>query len=248
MNTIFYGASSISAIRLREAIEMWGKIFSQFYGQVEAPTCFVNLRREDHDLKRPERLASCGRPSSWVQTKILDENGNEIPIGHVGEICVRGPLLMQHYLNKPSETAEAFEGEWLHTGDLGRFDEEGFLYIVGRKKDMIVTGGFNVYPREVEDVISANKSVQQAVVFGVPNDHWGEAVTAAITLRPGVTESRSLSNALLEEVKVAKGPVQTPKAIHFVDSIPLTPVGKPDKRRLSEMYAIHSKSEPAFED
>ena len=248
VNTIFYGASPISAIRLREAIEMWGKIFSQFYGQVEAPTCFVNLRREDHDLEKPGRLESCGRPSSWVQTKLLDEDGNETQIGDVGEICVRGPLLMQHYLNKPSETAEAFTGDWLHTGDLGRFDEEGFLYIVGRKKDMIVTGGFNVYPREIEDVISANKHVQQAVVFGVPNDRWGEAVTAVITLRPGVKELRSLADALLEEVKVAKGPVQTPKTIHFVDSIPLTPVGKPDKRRLSEVYATQSDSEAALED
>ena len=113
---------------------------------------------------------------------------------------------------------------------------------------MIVTGGFNVYPREIEDVISANTHVQQAVVFGVPNDRWGEAVTAVITLRPGVTESSSLADALLEEVKVAKGPVQTPKTIHFVDSIPLTPVGKPDKRRLSEVYATRSDSEEALED
>ena len=236
MVSIFYGASAISPVRLREGIEKWGKIFAQFYGQAEAPTCFANLRREDHDLDVPGRLESCGRPSPWVHVALLDDNGSEVTRGSAGEICVRGPLLMQGYMDKPEQTREAFEGGWLHTGDIGRFDEDGFLYIVGRKKDVIITGGFNVFPREVEDVLSAHADVQQAVVFGLPDEHWGEAVNAVITLRPGVSQSDELSDALIDAVKTAKGSVQAPKAIHFADSIPLTPVGKPDKKQLISNY------------
>ena len=160
-----------------------GPIFSQFYGQTEAPTCFANLRREDHDLTIPGRLESCGRPSPWVTVALLDDSGARVEIGQTGEICVRGPLLMQGYLNDPEQTGEAFKDDWLHTGDIGRLDEEGFLYIVGRKKDLIITGGFNVFPREVEDVLSSRSDVL-AVVFGLPDDHWGEAVNAVVVLKP----------------------------------------------------------------
>jgi fatty-acyl-CoA synthase len=124
----------------------------------------------------------------------------------------------------------------LHTGDLGRFDEDGFLYIVGRKKDLIITGGFNVFPREVEDVLSAHADVEQAVVFGLPDERWGEAVNAAVVLRSGVKQSDELSDSLIDLVKTAKGSVQAPKAIHFLESIPLTPVGKPNKQQIISMY------------
>ena len=235
MVSIFYGASPISAVRLKEAIERWGKIFAQFYGQVEAPTCFANLRKEDHDIDAPDRLACCGRPSSWIDLALLDDSGSKVDTGEVGEICVRGPLLMQRYLNKPDQTQEAFQGNWLHTGDLGRMNRDGFLSIVGRKKDMIITGGFNVYPREVEDVLTSHPEVQQAIVFGLPHEHWGEAVTAAVTLRLGISPSDDLSNRLIAGVKKAKGSIQAPKAIHVVDAIPLTPVGKPDKKALANL-------------
>ena len=236
MVSIFYGASAISPVRLREALEKWGKIFAQFYGQTEAPTCFANLRREDHDLDIPGRLECCGRPSPWVHVALMDENCTEVEKGVAAEICVRGPLLMQRYLNKPDQTREAFDGGWLHTGDVGRFDEDGFLHIVGRKKDVIITGGFNVFPREVEDVLSAHSAVEQAVVFGLPDERWGEAVNAVIKLRPGVMQSDELVITLIDSVKVAKGSVQAPKAIHFSGSIPLTPVGKPEKKKLVSMY------------
>ena len=232
MKSIFYGASPISPLRLREAIEKWGQIFFQFYGQTEAPTCFANLRREDHDLAIPGRLESCGRPSPWVTVALLDDSGARVEIGQTGEICVRGPLLMQGYLNDPEQTGEAFKDDWLHTGDIGRFDEEGFLYIVGRKKDLIITGGFNVFPREVEEVLSSHSDVRQAVVFGLPDDHWGEAVNAVVVLKPGAEKSDELADSLRELVRVAKGSVQVPKAIHFANTIPLTPVGKPDKKQL----------------
>lgn len=240
MVTIFYGASPISSVRLKEAIKRWGKIFAQFYGQVEAPTCFANLRKEDHDIDNPDRLACCGRPSPWIDLALLDDFGSKVDTGTIGEICVRGPLLMQRYLNKPDQTQEAFHGNWLHTGDLGRMDRDGFLSIVGRKKDMIITGGFNVYPREVEDVLTSHPGVQQAVVFGLPHEHWGEAVTAAVTLRPGTHTSNDLLNMLIAAVKMAKGSIQAPKTIHVVDAIPLTPVGKPDKKALASLVGLVS--------
>ena len=130
------------------------------------------------------RLATCGRPVPWVHVKLLDDDLNEVPRGEPGEICVRGPLVMQGYWNKPDQTAEALAGGWLHTGDIAREDEHGFYTIVDRKKDMIVTGGFNVFPREVEDVISSHPAVANVAVIGVPDDRWGEAVKAVVVLRP----------------------------------------------------------------
>ncbi|MCP5191176.1 MAG: AMP-binding protein, partial [Pseudomonadales bacterium] len=153
-----------------------------------------------------------------------------------GEICVRGPLVMKGYKDMAEETAEAFAGGWLHTGDVGRLDEEGFLYIVDRTKDMIVSGGFNVFPREVEDVLASHKAVGQVAVIGVPDDQWGEAVKAVIVLRPGVESGPELVRDLQELVKQKKGAVQSPKSIDFVAAIPVTPVGKPDKKALRAPY------------
>jgi fatty-acyl-CoA synthase len=139
---------------------------------------------------------------------------------------------MMGYKDKPEQTAEAFAGGWLHTGDIGRLDADGFLHIIDRKKDMVVTGGFNVFPREVEDVISQDPSVGQVAVIGVPDERWGESVKALVVLRPGVEGSESLKEAIMARVKDAKGSVQAPKSVDFVERIPLTPVGKPDKKAL----------------
>ena len=236
METIFYGASPMSPARLKQGIEKWGQIFYQFFGQSEAPMLLTNMRRLEHDLSKPERLASCGRPASGVKLALLDDDGNEVPAGEPGEICVRAPLVMKGYLNKPEQTAEAMQGDWLHTGDIGRFDDEGFLYIVDRKKDMIVTGGFNVFPREVEDVLSSHDAVAQAAVVGVPDEQWGEAVKAVIVVKPGVEADDTLANNLMALVKDAKGSVQAPKSVDFVPGIPMTPVGKPDKKALKAQY------------
>ena len=236
METIFYGASPMSPARLKAGIEKWGQIFYQFFGQSEAPMVLTNMGRKEHDLSKPERLSSCGRPAAGVHLKLLDDDMNEVAKGEPGEICVRAPLVMKGYLNKPAETEEAMKGDWLHTGDIGRFDDDGFLYIVDRKKDMIVTGGFNVFPREVEDVLSAHEAVGQVAVVGVPDEQWGEAVKAVIVLKPGAEESDALIAELTNMVKEAKGSVQTPKSIDFAAGIPLTPVGKPDKKALKAQY------------
>jgi fatty-acyl-CoA synthase len=236
METIFYGASPMSPTRLVEGIEKWGQIFYQFFGQSECPMVISNMRRKEHDLSKPERLSSCGRPSPWIHVALLDAEGNEVPQGEPGEICVRGPLVMKGYKDMPEQTAEAFADGWLHTGDVGKLDEDGFLYIVDRTKDMIVTGGFNVFPREVEDVLTTHEAVGQVVVIGVPDDQWGEAVKAVVVLKPGFEASDDLATSMQALVKEAKGSVQSPKTVDFVDAIPLTPVGKPDKKAVRAQY------------
>ncbi len=236
METIFYGASPMSPARLAEGIEKWGQVFYQFFGQSECPMVIANMSKKDHDPAKPERFASCGRPTPWVHVALLDQDLNEVPHGEPGEICVRGPLIMQGYKDMPEQTAEAFAGGWLHTGDVGRLDEDGFLYIVDRTKDMIVTGGFNVFPREVEDVLTGHDAVAQVVVIGVPDEQWGEAVKAVVVLKPGTEGSDALVAEMQALVKNAKGSVQSPKSIDFVDAIPLTPVGKPDKKAVRARY------------
>jgi len=233
LETVYYGAAAMSPTRLAEAIERLGPIFFQYYGQAEAPMTICVLRKDEHDVTRPERLASCGRPVPWLDVRLLDEDGNEVPRGEPGEICVRGPLVMQGYWNKPDQTAEALAGGWLHTGDIAREDDEGYYTIVDRKKDMIVTGGFNVFPREIEDVISTHPSVAAVAVIGVPDDRWGEAVKAVVVPRPGAEVDTA---ELIELVKQAKGSMQAPKSIDVVDEIPVSPLGKADKKALRARY------------
>ena len=233
LEVIFYGASAFPAARLRDAIHKLGPIFFQFYGQAEAPMSVTLLRRDEHDPEDLLRLASCGRPSPLVRVALLDDDHNPVADGTPGEICVRGPLLMSGYLNKPEETAKAFEGDWLHTGDVAVKGPDGFLRIVDRKKDMIVTGGFNVYAREVEDVLAEHAAVAQVAVIGVPDAKWGEAVKAVVVLHAGATVAPEELIALVRE---RKGAVQAPKSVDFIDAIPLSPVGKPDKKALRQQY------------
>ncbi len=234
LETIFYGASLMSPARLKEGIERIGPVFFQFYGQGEAPLTITVMRRSEHDPDNPLRLASCGRPVPWVEVALLDGDNKEVPDGEPGEICVRGPLVMDGYVDRDELNKEAFAAGWLHTGDVAVKDPDGFLRIVDRKKDMIVSGGFNVFPSEVENVIATHKAVAQVCVFGIPDEKWGEAVSAAVVLRPGAAVSGEELAAL---VKQHKGSVQAPKHVHFTDAIPQTPVGKPDKKALRAQYA-----------
>ncbi len=234
LEIVYYGASSISPTRLKEAIERFGPIFFQFYGQAEAPMSVTVMRRGEHDPNDLNRLASCGRPVPWVRTALLDDGNRPAPDGEPGEICVQGPLVMSGYLNKPEQTAEAFKGGWLHTGDIAVRDPDGFLRIVDRKKDMIVTGGFNVFPREIEDVLSSHPAVAAAAVIGQPHERWGEAVMAIVVLRAGAEVSEPELIALVRE---RKGAVQAPKSVVFAERIPLSGLGKPDKKALRATYA-----------
>jgi fatty-acyl-CoA synthase len=234
LETVFYGASLISPSRLNEAIKRIGPVFSQFYGQGEAPMTVTVMRRADHLVDDMTRLASCGRPSAFTEVALLDDDCRPVADGEPGEICVRGPLVICGYHNRPEETAAAFAGGWLHTGDVAIRSPDGFLRIVDRKKDMIITGGFNVYPREVEDVLSSHPAVAQAAVIGVRDEKWGEAVKAVIVLRPGASVDKADLIALVRE---RKGAVHAPKSVDFLDAVPQTPVGKPDKKALRALYA-----------
>jgi fatty-acyl-CoA synthase len=237
LETVYYGASAMNPVRLAEAIRRFGPIFAQYYGQSEAPMVITYLAKGEHDEKR---LTSCGRPTVFCRTALLDGDGKPVPQGEVGEICVSGPLLSGGYWNKPEATAETFRDGWMHTGDLAREDEDGFWYIVDRTKDMIVTGGFNVFPREVEDVVAEHPSVAQVCVIGTPDEKWGEAVTAVVVLRPDADRSEDgvarMTAEIQSAVKERKGSVQAPKQVIVVDSVPVTALGKPDKKSVRAQF------------
>ena len=237
LETVYYGASAMNPVRLAEAIERFGPIFAQYYGQSEAPMVITYLAQGEHDA---QRLTSCGRPTLFARTALLDADGNPVAQGEVGEICVSGPLLCGGYWNLPEETDKTFTDGWMHTGDMAREDSDGFWYIVDRVKDMIVTGGFNVFPREVEDVVAEHPAVAQVCVIGTPDEKWGEAVTAVIVLRPDhPTDDASVARVTVEiqdAVKERKGSVQTPKQVIVVESVPVTALGKPDKKAVRAQF------------
>jgi fatty-acyl-CoA synthase len=237
LHTVYYGASAINPVRLAEAIERFGPIFAQYYGQSEAPMVISYLAKGDHDAKR---LTSCGRPTLFGRTALLGDDGRPVPRGEVGEICVGGTLLAGGYWNLPEETARTFKDGWLHTGDLAHEDDDGFWFIVDRVKDMIVTGGFNVFPREVEDIVAEHSSVAQVCVIGTPDDKWGEAVTAVVVLRPDTPGDDDAVAAMTAEIQSAvkdrKGSVQSPKRVIVVDALPVTALGKPDKKAVRAQF------------
>lgn len=233
LETIFYGASLMSPVRLREAIERIGPVFFQFYGQAEAPMTVTVLRKAEHDVSNLERLSSCGRPVPSLHVELLDSANRPVPIGEPGEICVRGPIVMDGYRDNPELNEEVFSGDWLHTGDIAIRDADGYLRIVDRKKDMIVSGGFNIYPRDIEDTLALHPAVAQSAVIGVPHPKWGEAVKALVVLKPDQVVSADELIALVAE---RKGSFQAPKSLEFIAAIPNTPVGKPDKKALRQIY------------
>ena len=231
LELLLYGASPMSPSRLEEGIDRMGLIFSQLYGQTECYPISILGRREHAD---PALRDSCGVPAASVRTVLLDFDGNPVPVGEPGEICVRGPGVMSEYWQRPDLTKAAFAHGWLHTGDVARADERGYLTIVDRIKDLIITGGFNVYPREVEDALASHPAVSAAAVFGMSDEKWGEAVTAAVVLR---SDARVTPEELGEHVRTLKGSVQMPKSIRIVDTLPTTAVVKIDKRALMRQWA-----------
>jgi fatty-acyl-CoA synthase len=233
LDTVIYGSAPISPQRLREAVGRFGPIFAQLYGQTEAPMAVSMLFKRDHDPDRIDRLSSCGVPLCASQVALLDESGHAVPVGEVGELCVRGPLVMEGYWNRPDETAAALQHGWLHTGDMARQGADGFLTLVDRKKDLIISGGFNVYPREVEDVIAGHPAVAQCCVVGAPHPKWGEAVTAVVVLRSGASTT---AEEIIACVKAAKGSAMAPKVVEFIATMPLTAVGKVDRKAVRARF------------
>ena len=246
LETVYYGASAINPVRLKEAIERFGPIFAQYYGQSEAPMVITYLSKEDHAeavaTGNDARLSSCGRPAAMLRTALLGEDGRPVPVGEPGEICVAGPLLSGGYWKLPEVTAETFRDGWMHTGDVAREDEDGFWYIVDRTKDMIVTGGFNVFPREVEDVVAEHPAIAQVGVIGTPHEKFGEAVTAVVVMREGHELTDEVVAQIQEMVKERKGSVQAPKQVIATEALPLTGLGKPDKKALRAQFWTGDRS------
>lgn len=232
LELLIYGASPMSPGRLAEGLDRLGPVFCQLYGQTE---CFVisSLGAADHDVHNPGLLASAGYPVVDCDVRLLKENGAEAGVGERGEICVRAPYAMCGYWKQTQASAEVIRDGWIHTGDIAWRDEQGRLFIVDRKKDMIVTGGFNVYPRDVELALLSAAGVAGAAVIGVPDARWGEAVKAFIILAPGASpEPRRLE----DWVRDKKGAAHVPKSFEFVDRLPVTPLGKVDKSALRARF------------
>lgn len=232
-----YGAAPMSVEKLKQAIDVFGPVMTQFFGQTEAPITISCLSREAHASTEASgenpALHSCGRPTPFIKVDIQDADGQSAPAGQVGEICVRGDLVMKGYFEDPAQTARVMRDGWLRTGDLGRIDEAGLLHITGRQKDMIITGGFNVYPTEVEQVIWEHPSVQDCAVIGIPSEQWGEQVHAIIELNEGQDLDDS---EVISLCKDKLGSVKSPKTVEFRKSLPRSPVGKVLKRELRDEY------------
>jgi fatty-acyl-CoA synthase len=230
LETVVYGASPMSPSRIDEAQKAFGPNLLQGYGQTECVGMATSLLPSEHD---PENWTSCGRAVAGAVVDVLDEDGQPVPNGTVGELCVRGQAVMSGYWKRPAETAEVLRNGWLRTGDMALRSDTGFFHIVDRKKDMVISGGFNVYPREIEDVLADDPAVSMVAVIGVPDPKWGEAVKAFVVPRPGATPD---TEALIASVKARKGPHHAPKSIEVVDQLPLTKVGKIDKKVLRATY------------
>jgi acyl-CoA synthetase (AMP-forming)/AMP-acid ligase II len=231
-----YGAAPTSTAKIREAVEVFGPCMQTLFGQVEAPascTCLPPWELVENGVLREDRLASCGRRMLLTQVEIMDDDGCLLPAGQPGEIVVQGNLVMRGYYKNEAATAEVSVNGWHHTGDIGYFNDEGYLFIVDRKKDMIISGGFNIYPSEIEQVLSAHPDVHQCAVIGIPDDKWGEAVHAVVQLKPG---ARADAGELIAAMKDKLGSVKAPKGIDFVDELPRTGAGKISKKDLRARY------------
>ena len=232
-----YGAAPMSVEKLKRVLRSFGPVMVQGVGQSEAPAGVSCLEPAEHfrngGFAPDSTLASCGRAFALTQVSIQNERNEIVADGEVGEICVRGDILMKGYYKDPARTAEAVVDGWLHMGDVGFIDPEGFLYITDRKKDMIISGGFNVFSAEVEGVLNSHPAVQDCAVVGVPDEKWGEAVKAVVELNPGMTAPAEELIALCKE---KLGSVKAPKSVDFVAKLPRSPVGKVLKRSVREPF------------
>lgn len=238
LERMWYAASPMPVELLRKGIATFGEVFAQGYGQSESGPDIAILTKESHRVldKQPELqkvLASCGQPSLGVHVRIFDERNQDVDAGVVGEIAVQSKSIMVGYWKKPEETAKVILDGWLHTGDMGYYDEEGYIYIVDRKKDMIITGGENVFPREVEEVLYRHPAVLEAAVIGVPDEKWVERIHAVITVKEGQKPSE---DDIMNFCKEHLARYKAPRSVEFVDVLPKNPQGKILKREIREKY------------
>lgn len=232
-----YAAAPMAPEKIVEAIEVFGPVMATGFGQTESGLDVTYFGPEDHvaaiESGNLARLHSCGRETPYVRVAIMGEDGRLLPPGEPGEIVVRGNQVMMGYWNAPEESARAFRGDWLLTGDIGYQDDEGWYYLVDRKRDMIISGGFNVFPAEVEKVVIAHAAVQDCAVVGVPDPDWGEAVLAVVELKPGASVT---SEELHLFCRPRLGGIKTPKRFEFSPALPRSAVGKVLRRKVREVF------------
>jgi fatty-acyl-CoA synthase len=236
LRQITYGASPIAEETLRRAMDVFKCDFAQAYGMTETTAVLTYLFPEDHKRavkEQPDLLLSAGRPVLGTEVRIVDENDKPVPNGAIGEVIARGPQLMRCYWNLGDESAEALRGGWMHTGDAGTMDDYGYIYIQDRVKDMIVSGGENVYPRVVEDVLFQHPAVGDAAVIGVPHEQWGETVKAIVVLKEGASATEE---EIIEFCRGRLGGFERPRSVDFANELPRNPSGKVLKRQLREPF------------
>jgi acyl-CoA synthetase (AMP-forming)/AMP-acid ligase II len=238
LRRIYYAASPMPVELLRRGLAVFGPIFSQGYGQSESGPQICSLPRKAHEvLNKPAEeqkvLSSCGQPSLGVHVRVVDENNNDVAPGAVGEIIAQSDSIMECYWRRPDETQETIRDGWLHTGDMGFYDEKGFIYIVDRKKDMIVSGGENVYSREVEDVLYMHPGVAEVAVIGIPDPVWVERVHALVVLNKG---AQATEEEVINFCRKRIAHFKAPKGIEFVESLPKSPQGKILKKEIRQKF------------
>ncbi len=237
LHTIFYGGGPMYVEQQQAAVHTFGPIFCQLFGQGEAPMVCTTLPKAEHlvgdDPVKQRRLASAGRETTGMRVRVVDDEDRDVRPGTPGEIVVRGDIVMKGYWGAPEATAETLRNGWLHTGDVGHLDEDGYLYITDRKKDMIISGGANIYPRELEEVICGHPAVHEVAVIGVPDEKWGEAVKAMVVLRPGM---RASEMEIIEHCRRWLASYKKPSSVEFLPELPKNAYGKVLKRELRERY------------
>lgn len=230
LRNLIYGGAPMPAEKVDQLRAFFGEVVGTTYGQTEAPQIVTMMRPSG--FKDPLNRGSVGRCTWLSDMAIMSPEGKLLPEGEAGEVVVKGHLVMTGYWRLPEKTAETIIDGWLHTGDVGLVDERGYLFLKDRIRDVIITGGFNIYPTDVENVLSQHQAVYECAVFGMPDEKWGEAVHAAVQLHPGVTCEPEV---LIAHVKTALGSVHAPKKIHFLEQLPRSSVGKVLKTAIREL-------------
>lgn len=228
LKRIQYGAAPIAGARLKQAIDAFGYRLMHSYGATESTSHISILGCEEHKIA----AGSVGRPLTGIEVRIVDDSNDDLEPDAVGEILVRGRNVFAGYWQRPEATSETLRDCWLHTGDLGRIDTRGFLYVVDRKKDMVISGGTNIYPKELEEVMARHGGIAELAVFGIPDPHWGEAVAAAVVPQSGITLSET---ELMNYMRSKVGGYKVPKVIKIMDELPKNATGKILKRELAKM-------------
>jgi long-chain acyl-CoA synthetase len=237
LKTIYYSSAPMPVSLLREAIATFGRVFMQFYGLTESGPSGSALRKEDHlpdgTEREQKRLASAGHPMIYNEVQVVDDRDNVLLAGEVGEVRIKGEQVMQGYWRNERATVETLRDGWVYSGDYGMIDEDNFIYIVGRKKEVIISGGENIYPREIEEVLHSHPAIKEVAVVGVPDEKWGEAVKAVVVLNDGAAATE---DEIIEYCKKHLASFKKPKSVELRSTLPRSSLGKILKTKIREEY------------